>query len=87
MRLKTHANCVIQVIGRLVNTLRLSRLAYLCISCSCALVVCGPVYVYRLRKHTELPSMIDSIAMGDPDIRQILDLVEGPWLQTGRLLN
>ena len=40
--------------------------------------VCGPVYVYRLRKHTELlTSMIDSIAMGDPDIRQILDLVEG----------
>ncbi len=40
--------------------------------------VCGPVYVYRLRKHTELlTSMIDSIALGDPDIRQILNLVEG----------
>ena len=42
------------------------------------LFVCAPAYVYRLRKHTELlTTMIDSIALGDPDIRQILDLVEG----------
>ena len=37
-----------------------------------------PVYVYRLHRHAEmLTSVIDSIALGDPDIRQILDLVEG----------
>ena len=51
---------------------------YVFIAIAVLLFVCGPVYVYRLRKHTELlTTMIDSIALGDPDIRQILDLVEG----------
>ena len=51
---------------------------YVFIALAVLLFVCGPVYVYRLRKHTELlTTMIDSIALGDPDIRQILDLVEG----------
>ena len=52
--------------------------SYVFIAIAFLLFVCGPVYIYRLRKHTELlTTMIDSIALGDPDIRQILDLVEG----------
>ena len=52
--------------------------SYVFIAIAFLLFVCGPVYIYRLRKHAELlTTMIDSIALGDPDIRQILDLVEG----------
>lgn len=51
---------------------------YVFIAITFLFFVCGPLYVYQLRKHTELlTTMIDSIALGDPDIRQILDLVEG----------
>ena len=52
--------------------------SYVFVAIAFVLFVCGPVYVYQLRKHTQLlTTVIDSIAMGDPDIRQILDLVEG----------
>jgi hypothetical protein len=41
------------------------------------LFIAMPLYVYRLHRHaTQLASVIDSIAEGDPDIRQILDLFE-----------
>ena len=56
--------------------------SYVFVAIAFVLFVCGPVYIYRLRKHTELlTTMIDSIALGDPDIRQILDLVEGTATQ------
>jgi predicted acylesterase/phospholipase RssA len=42
------------------------------------LFVCVPAYVVQLHRHTEmLTSVINSISQGDPDIKQILDLVEG----------
>lgn len=56
------------------------------------LFVCGPVYVYRLHHHTAmLTSVIGSISQGDPDIKQILSLVEGnntvdwPVVEVGEL--
>lgn len=52
--------------------------SYVYVAVALILFVCAPAYVYRLRKHAELlTTMIDSIALGDPDIRQILNLVEG----------
>jgi len=52
--------------------------SYVYVALALLVFVYLPVYVYRLHRHTEmLTGVIDSIAMGDPDIRQILDLVEG----------
>lgn len=52
--------------------------SYVFLAIALVLFVYLPSYVYRLHRHAEmLTSVIDSIALGDPDIRQILDLVEG----------
>lgn len=52
--------------------------SYVFLAIALILFVYVPTYVYRLHRHAELlTSMIDSIAVGDPDIRQILDLAEG----------
>ena len=52
--------------------------SYLYVAIAVLLLIAVPLYVYRLHRHAAmLSSVIDSIAIGDPDIRQILDLVEG----------
>ncbi len=51
--------------------------SYVYIALVLVLFVWMPGYVYRLHRHAEmLTGVIDSIASGDPDIRQILDLFE-----------
>jgi predicted acylesterase/phospholipase RssA len=51
--------------------------SYLYLALAVLLFIALPTSVYRLHRHaTRLASVIDSIAEGDPDIRQILDLFE-----------
>ena len=52
--------------------------SYVYVAVLLVLFVCVPAYVFRLHRHAEmLTSVINSISQGDPDIKQILDLVEG----------
>lgn len=66
--------------------------SYVYVAILLVLFACVPAYVVSLRRHAEmLTSVINSIAQGDPDIKQILDLVEGktavdwPVVEVGEL--